>query len=334
MMLGANSDIYVVGADGGVAAAADDLARHRHRSELLARRKQDRVRKRPLRIAAALRDECRRHRPAPDQLRRRLLCVARMEPGRAMDRLHPARAGRRGGSASCKPDGTGERMLTAGPGDEGAELGREQPRTRSSSAAAPPAAPASTGSRSTAAKPRQIDHSAGRLGPRLVGSDGLMRRALVLARASLHCGQRASAQLPGLRKYRDSPPRRSTPPVLRASMRCAPISPRSPAARRSISAATARFLGAPAKADACRAGGVAAAASGSRGPDRRPWRSERHARSCAGDRRAARRGSARLSGAAGRAGGAGLDHELGQGAPRARRAPSRFSCAEAQAARR
>ena len=44
-----NTDIYVVGADGGAAAAADHLARHRHRPELLARRQQDRVRKRPRR---------------------------------------------------------------------------------------------------------------------------------------------------------------------------------------------------------------------------------------------------------------------------------------------
>ena len=77
MMLGANSDIYVVELERRRAAAADDLAGHRHRPELLARRQQDRVRKRPRRIAAALRDECRRHGPAPDQLRRRLVCARR-----------------------------------------------------------------------------------------------------------------------------------------------------------------------------------------------------------------------------------------------------------------
>ena len=94
MMNGGNSDIYVVDASRRNAAPAHDFAGDRYVAELLARWQPDRVRKRPQRIAAALYHERRRHRRAADQLRQCRLCGARLESRRAMDRLHPARAGK------------------------------------------------------------------------------------------------------------------------------------------------------------------------------------------------------------------------------------------------
>ena len=99
------------------------------------------------------------------------------------------------------------------------------------------------------------------------------------------------AQLPGLPG--GVRPAAAAAGAVRASTRCAPTSPRNRAARPSISAADSVELGRAGEGDARGAGDVAAAASGGRGPDRRPWRFGRHARPCAGGRRAARRGSAR-----------------------------------------
>ena len=62
MMIGRNTDIYVVDAGGGAAQRLTTVAGDRHRPELLAGRQPDRVRKRPLGIAAALCDGRRRHR--------------------------------------------------------------------------------------------------------------------------------------------------------------------------------------------------------------------------------------------------------------------------------
>ena len=70
------------------------------------------------RHAAALRDERRRIEPAPDQLRRRALCDAGVEPARRPDRLHQDRAAA-SASASWRPTGGGEKMLTDGWQDEG-----------------------------------------------------------------------------------------------------------------------------------------------------------------------------------------------------------------------
>ena len=118
MMIGANSDIYVVGRERRPSAAADHRTGHRHRPELLARRQQivfesDRCGTQQLYVMDADGSE-----PAPDQLRRRLVCGARVEPRRPMDRLHPPRPGRTA-DRHHEADGTGEKLLTAGPADEG-----------------------------------------------------------------------------------------------------------------------------------------------------------------------------------------------------------------------
>ena len=97
MAVNGNTDIYRIPVGGRHAAAAHQFAGHRHRRLLFAGRQPDRVRKRPRRQPAALRDERRRLEPAPDQLRRRRLCDAGLEPARRPHRLHPHR--RRSGSA-------------------------------------------------------------------------------------------------------------------------------------------------------------------------------------------------------------------------------------------
>ena len=114
-------------------------------------------------------------------------------------------------------------------------------------------------------------------------------------------------------------------PLFRGSMRCARISRRRPAARRSISGSAARFSALPARTV------LAAQAAWLRRHPEVVVRVEgygdtrRHARPRARDGCPARRGGPRLSAAAGRPGGAGLDHQLGQGAagPRPRRHDSR-----------
>ena len=116
------------------AAAADHLAGHRHRPQLLARRQQDRVRKRPRRVAAALCDE--RRRLATSGGSASAAAGMRRPTGAptASGSPSPAAApdGRRIGVISA--DGTGERMLTDRARRTKARAGRRAAASSSSSA--------------------------------------------------------------------------------------------------------------------------------------------------------------------------------------------------------
>ena len=128
MMPAPNSDIYVAGAGRRAAAAADDLARHRHRPELLARRKQDRVRKRPRRIAAALRDERRRLATSAGSASAAAATPRPNGARTASGSPSPGAAGTARRIGIIRPDGTGEKHADRRPGRRRAELGGEQPR--------------------------------------------------------------------------------------------------------------------------------------------------------------------------------------------------------------
>ena len=173
MMLGANSDIYVVGANGGI-PPPNDCAGNRYRSELLAGRKQDRFRERPGGLSAAICDERRRIRRAPDQLRQRCYGTPEWSPDGKLIAF-TWRFGELGGSESQDrrqrregPDG--------GPRRRGTKLGGEQPGA---------CLPAHRGQQATGDLSRQPgrqrapqdDHSPGRLRSELVRIDGLGRCA-------------------------------------------------------------------------------------------------------------------------------------------------------------
>ena len=127
MMNGANSDIYVVDAAGGTPRRLTTSPAIDTDPSFSPDGSQDRVRERPQRIAAALCDERRRQRAAPDQLRQRGLCRSRLEPGRTVDRVHPARprkpADRRHQARRHRRSGAERRASR-----RWRELGGEQPR--------------------------------------------------------------------------------------------------------------------------------------------------------------------------------------------------------------
>ncbi len=110
---GGNANIFMMDLDSRATTRLTSTARHRHLAVLLAGRSADRVRERPRRPAADLRDGGGRLEPAPHLLRRRLLFAAGLVAARRLHRLHQARAG---GFAIgiMKPDGSGERILTEG----------------------------------------------------------------------------------------------------------------------------------------------------------------------------------------------------------------------------
>ena len=242
------------------------------------------------RLAAALRDERRRHRPAADHASAAAGMRRPTGAPTANGSPSPAAApdGRRIGI--IKPDGSGEQLLTSGPGDEGAELGGEQPRDGLPAHRCRGGRTALYRVSLDGGEPRQVDDSAGWLGPRLVGSDGLMRKALLLRRLALLAGSRRGAAAGPAQARRRRPP---APVLLGIDALRADFVARS-------GGDTVYFggdsvgLGAPARGDAGRPGAMAAPASRGRGADRRPCRPRRHARSCAGGRRPARGGSARI----------------------------------------
>ena len=84
MSVNGNMDIYRISANGGTPQRLTN-------SPGIDGRVAHRLRKRPFRQPAALRDECRRFEPAPHQLRRRQLRHSRMEPARRSHRLYPRR---------------------------------------------------------------------------------------------------------------------------------------------------------------------------------------------------------------------------------------------------
>ena len=169
MMLGANSDIYIVGADGGLPQRLTtspgidtDPSFSPDGSKIVF--ESDRVG-----LAAALCDERRRLEPAAHHLRRRLVCGARMEPRRRVDRLHPPRLRRPAHRHHQAPTAAASGSLTAGPADEGpswAASSRELRVPAHRRARAHRHLPAVARRRRAA----QDDNSAGRLRPRLVGS--------------------------------------------------------------------------------------------------------------------------------------------------------------------
>ena len=236
-----------------------------------------------------------------------------MEPRRRMDRLHPPLQPPVVALGSSKPDGSSEKSLTTGPGDEGpswAASSRELIFQRSEATGGT----AFTGYRSTAAN-RARSSSPGRIRPRLVWGDGhAMRRALLLAVAIALARPRRGAKAHCRSSSRSgdrSPPLPSSP----ASTPCAPTSSPVPARTPSISEVTARYWERRRRRRSrrrrCGCASIPKWWSGSK-----VMRNfERHPRSRAGDRRAPGGGSARLSGSAGRAGGAAQRDELGQGAP-------------------
>ena len=112
-----NTDIYVVIGERRRAAAADQRAGRGHLAQLLARWPPDRVRKRPVGHPAALRDERRRVGPAADQLRRRPLCLAGVEPAGNLIAFTKIAGPFRIGVMNAS--GGGERILTDGWQDEG-----------------------------------------------------------------------------------------------------------------------------------------------------------------------------------------------------------------------
>ena len=85
----------------------------------LARRQPDRVRERPRRLAADLRDGGERRGGAAHQLRRGALFDAGLVAARRLHRLHRPRSAAASPSACIKPDGSGERILTEGFHNEG-----------------------------------------------------------------------------------------------------------------------------------------------------------------------------------------------------------------------
>ena len=157
------------------AAAADDLARDRHRRQLLARRKQDRVRKRPLRNAAALCDERRRS----NERRITFSSGCYGAPEWSPDGKLIAFTWRFGDTRRIgviAPDGTGEQDLTAGPADEGpswADSSRELVFQRMEANGRPAIYQISL----DGSAPRKMTNSPGRIRPQLVGNDGLARCA-------------------------------------------------------------------------------------------------------------------------------------------------------------
>ena len=202
-----------------------------------------------------------------------------------MDRLHPARPGR-APHRHHQARRHRRAMLTTGPGDEGpswAASSREILFQRVGPSGR-------TGLYRVCARrqPAASDHhSAGRIGPRLVRSDGLMRKSLLFAALAL-------APAPPQPNCRSCPARSAAAARSRSqgSTRCAPTSPPNPAARQSISAP--RPSGSTRRREPCsprRRPGCGATRS--RGAGRGLWRFRRHARSCAGGRRAPGRGSAR-----------------------------------------
>ena len=116
---GGNSDIYEMDLRSQQHAAAHPRQGDRHEPELLARWPPDRVRDRPRRHAADLRDERRRLQSAPHQRRRRPLFDARSGRRAATTSPSPSRLGGRFLIGVMRPDGSGERVLTEGFHNEG-----------------------------------------------------------------------------------------------------------------------------------------------------------------------------------------------------------------------
>ena len=308
MMAGANTDIYVVGCEWRTAAAPDDRAGRRHRSRAS---RPTAARSRSKAIVRATQQLYVMNADGSDQRRISFGGGWYAAPVWSPDGEWIAFTRRIPGAGSrigiMKPDGTGEKLLTEGRSTK-ARAGRRAAASCCSSARPGRAAGALPRSRSTGGAAAAGRDPAGRVRPRLVGSDGLMRRAILLL-----CARRHRRVGPAAR-----------PEEARSALPPAPIILGIDALRADFAAqsgSTIVYFGGdsvgpdahrPRRRSPRRRSGFAA--SRSRRADRRPWRSERHARSCAGGRRSPRRGSARLSGVAGRSGGAAFDHELGQGA--------------------
>ena len=159
-----------------------------------------------------------------------------------MDRVHPARSGTVGGSASSNRMEPTSGLLTNGPGRRGPELGRKQPRAR---------LPAERRRRRSGlfrisldgSEVRNDRHSAGRVRSRLVGGDGLMRRLFILCAFTGSCDRRL-CPAPGPAQARFRRPARTS------GHRCArgPISSLKSGADTVYFGRDSAVLGAPARA--------------------------------------------------------------------------------------
>ena len=123
-----------------------------------------------------------------------------------------------GGSASSKPDGSGEKMLTDGPRDEGPSWAASSREILFQRAGPDGRTGALPGGARRAATPRKVVHSAGRIGPRLVGSDGLMRKRSFLLAA---CARRAAPPRRNCRACRRRAARAPPAPMLHGHRRAA-----------------------------------------------------------------------------------------------------------------